>query len=66
MEEMYEVVFKCDRVVVLTMNNFSNWTSAMEVIQKQKDEGIMFDTAEIFEVRGRSRYLVNKEIILPK
>jgi hypothetical protein len=61
MGKVYEVIFKHDQTVVLTLNNFLDWTSAMDAIKTQQDKGLTFDNAVIFEVQGSSRYLVNTE-----
>ncbi|NHN30826.1 hypothetical protein [Paenibacillus agricola] len=57
----YEVVFKQNKSIVLVLTDFLDWTSAMEAIKAQRDGGLVFDTAEIYEGRGKSRYLVNTE-----
>lgn len=57
----YEVIFKRDQAVVLTLNNLLNRTSAIDAIQTQQDKGLSYDTADIFESHGSLRYLVNRE-----
>jgi hypothetical protein len=57
----FEVVFKRKEEMILTLHNLVNRTSAMEAIKTHRNMRLSYDSADIFEILGRLRYLIKRE-----